>query len=165
SHQRRESGISDLRVLLAQCRQEEDRVRGYAGECGCGEFDSAFDFTVFDEPSCELQTLRYAELRAGIVATLICGSFVALFLVCFVQDFEKLFAEFAIALGDESQDFTANIRTAANNDWLARSFQPLHFFGAFLCGFGVDDFRRFARSRSVSHRTSAARAWTRARRV
>jgi hypothetical protein len=42
------------------------------------------DFTIFDEASRELQALRRADSRAGIVAALICGGFATFFLVCFV---------------------------------------------------------------------------------
>jgi hypothetical protein len=105
--------------------------------------DGAFNFAVFDESSRELQTLRRTEACVRIVAALICRGLASFFLRRFVERFEKLFAEFTVALGDQTKYFTAQVRTAANHDWSAFGFHSLHVFSAFLCGFGVDSLSRF----------------------
>src|SRR6185369_16805611 len=91
----------------------------------------------------QLQSLRRTESRARICAALISGNVVPFFLGRFVECFEKLLTELAVALSDESEDFAAQVRTAANHDRPAFGLHSLHFFGALLCGFGVDSLSRF----------------------
>jgi hypothetical protein len=103
----------------------------------------AFNFAVFDEPSRELQTLRGAESSAWIFQALLGCCFASFFLGRVVERFEKLLAEFAIAFGDESQDFAAQIWTAAEYGRPAFGFQSLHLLGAFLCGVSVNGLGGF----------------------
>jgi hypothetical protein len=100
------------------------------------------NFAVFDESSCELQTLRTSETTGQIVSLRSRGLTSFLF-GCLVESFEKLLAELTISLGDQAQDFAADVWSAPHDNRPALGFHPLHVFRAFLRSFCIDNLCRF----------------------